>query len=161
MAYALLSDVQAYNSARVYTASSQPATSQVGIFLDKTAAIIDSILVEKGYSLPVPTTASSALLLLSEVNALGAWARVESSAPASPMRDQAEAAWQNALAMLKLANTILDIPKTQTRAYPRGPGVTTPNRTVDQPYDPFNCQFDSNGNPVDNGQPLFVRSQQF
>jgi hypothetical protein len=160
MAYASLSDVQALNSARVYTASSQPATSQVGLFLDNKAAEIDSILVEKGYSLPVPSTASSALLFLRNLNALGAWADVEVSAPASPNKDIAQAMWSSSLDMLKAAQTILDIPKNQTRSGPRGPGVTVPPIT-DQPYDPLNTPFDANGNPADSGQPFFVRSYQF
>lgn len=161
MAYASLPDVAALNAARVYTASSQPATAQVGLFLDNKAAEIDSILVEKGYSLPVPYTASSALLFLRNLNAVGAWADVEVSAPSSQSRDMAQAMWSSSLQMLKAANTILDIPKDETRASPRGPGLTVPAGITDQPYDPYFTQFDTSGNPVDTGSPLFTRSQQF
>jgi hypothetical protein len=161
MAYASLSDVQAMEPARVYGASTTPATSQVGLYLDNRAAEIDSILLEKGYSLPVPTTASSALLLLRKVNAQGAWADVSAGAPGSPFREASDAAYQSALAMLKAANTILDIPKNEIRASPRGPGLTTPQRVIDQPYDPYNTCTDGQGNPVDTGAPFFTRSQQF
>lgn len=161
MAYATLSDVAALAPARVFTATSKPASAQVGQFLDWRAGEIDAILTEKGYALPVPYTASSALLFLGGLNALGAWADVENAAEQSATRDQANTMWQSSLAMLKAANQVLDIPKNEQRASPRGPGLTTPPGITDQPYDPYNTCFNSQGQPADNGQPLFTRAMQF
>lgn len=162
MAYATLADVIALNSARVYSATSHPATSAVGQFIDQQAAAIDAILLEKGYTLPVPTTASSALLMLQHINAVGAWSLSESGAERSPYRDLALTMWQASIDMLKAQSTVLDIPKSGDRASPRGPGVSRPAGPCDQPFDPVaNVQFDHFGNPIDNGSPLFTRAQQF
>jgi hypothetical protein len=161
MSYASLADVQALNPARIYTASSQPASAHVAVYLDNRAAELDMILIEKGYSLPVPTTASSALLFLRKVNAQGAWADVEKGAPSSPLRDEAQKAYDDALKMLKAANTVLDIPKDQTRASPRGPGLTTPNGVVATTFDPYAGELYGGANQQDTGAPFFARNMTF
>lgn len=126
MSYATISDVQGLNAARTIGASSTPNASQVGRFIDMTAAEIDSILVQKGYSLPIPTMASSALSYLSHVNALGAWQMTEQSSPNSPHLPLAVTMYANALKMLGDADQVLDIPKSAGRSAPRGPGFTVP-----------------------------------
>src|SRR5690242_3553316 len=113
MAYATISDVVSLEPARTYGASTIPNTTQVAEYLDNRAAEIDAVLIEKGYAMPVPDTASSALILLRKINAQGAWADVSSGAPGSPYKESAPKAYASALEMLKAANTVLDMPKNQ------------------------------------------------
>lgn len=163
--YATLGDVQALNAARNLTATSVPNSSQVAQFLQFSGAQIDSILVEKGYSLPVPTTATAALMLLERVNAQGGYAMTERSAAASPHADTAEKAYAAALEMLEAASTILDIPKSVARSSPRGPGLTVPPGSVpavdggDGTFNPYT--YTSDGVLPNAGAPFFSRRQQF
>ena len=163
MAYASLSDIVALTAGRAFTASTIPNTSQVVGFLDQTAAVIDSMLVEKGYSLPIPTTASSALLLLRQINSLGAWAQTERAAQLSEQRDFSQQMWESSLAMLRAQSSVLDIPKNETRASPRGPGVTVAPNTPAGAFDPNFPQYNQDGQivPALNPGPYFSRDQRF
>lgn len=100
MAYATVSDVTALNAARTFTGSSVPNTNQVAGYLTETAAVLDSILGARGFTLPVPITATSALELLEHYNAIGAHSFAENAAPSSPHADAAAKAWERAQKML-------------------------------------------------------------
>lgn len=126
--YATIEDVAARNRQRTFTATSIPNASDVDGFLRQTAGEIDAILTQKGYALPVPTTAVRALEYLRGLNALGAHVLVEQSAQ-STRRDNLDAArlmWRDALKMLAAAQDVLDIPREAARASARGPGLTVP-----------------------------------
>lgn len=101
--YATVMDVQALTAPLTFTGSSLPSATQVVGFLDETGAVLDGILAARGYSVPVATTATSALKLLEHYNALGGQAKALAANPAAPKdrRDAAEKAWADALKMLK------------------------------------------------------------
>lgn len=101
MGYASISHVQALNAIRTFTPSSRPSVDQVAGYLDETAAVLDGILKGRGFQLPVPTTATSALKLLEHYNALGAHALAENSAESAPGKDAAAKAWADAQKMLR------------------------------------------------------------
>lgn len=127
--YASLDDVLARNQQRrAFTATSIPNASAVVGFLRQTAGELDAILVEKGYSLPIPTTAVRAWEYLRNLNALGAHVLVEAGAPTTrrDVLDAARLMWKDAMKMLASSESVLDIPRDTTRASARGPGVTTP-----------------------------------
>jgi hypothetical protein len=124
--YASMEDVLARNRQRTFTATSVPNASDVQGFLRQTAGELDTLLVQKGYSLPIPTTAVRAWEYLRNLNALGAHLLVEQSAPTT-RRDQLEATrlmWKDAKKMLADAESVLDIPRAISRSGARGPGVT-------------------------------------
>jgi hypothetical protein len=76
MAYAALSDIQAVNPKRTYSATSTPTTTQVTAFLSDIAAELDTILTSRGVTVPV-TAPAEFLAHLKHVNAVGAAARAE------------------------------------------------------------------------------------
>src|SRR4051794_8470002 len=123
MAYATISHVKARNPQRVYTATSKPSVDDVTSFLEQTAGILDGILTGRGFQLPVPTAATSALALLEHYNALGAWAEVERAAPGgkSPNADPADKLWADAQKMLRdgLVEPV-GLVRDVTRTSPRG-----------------------------------------
>lgn len=96
MAYASYPDVEALNQQRTFTANSKPTKAEVGDFLTRTAAELDGIFAARGYSTPVPTTATGAFELARYYNALGAACLVEQAAEQSDRREQACKAWQAA-----------------------------------------------------------------
>lgn len=137
MAYATTSHVTARNPERTFSVTSKPSTTQVGGFLDEAAAIIDSILIDAGYSLPVSPPASggasSAWVTLQNANAVGAWYMTEWAAQTSDKRSESEDMWQSAQKMLRTMQ--LDIPKDAGESLPRGPTTTaTPFFTIDQVF---------------------------
>lgn len=99
-AYAAVADVEALNTARAFTASSRPNTADVVGYLADTAAVLDGILVERGYVVPVSPVATAARQLLRHLNARGAYALAERAAAQSPHRDRAEEMWAEAQKML-------------------------------------------------------------
>lgn len=101
MGYATVADVEQLNTARTFTGSSKPSTTQVVDWLEQTAGVLDGILKEKGYSLPIATTATGALKTLEHYNAIGAAAFVEQGAPTADRRKEAMDLWLNAQKMLK------------------------------------------------------------
>lgn len=118
-AYATVAHVQAHNAGRVLSATSVPNDTQVIDFLEETAAVLDGILREKGYALPIATTATSALKFLELANSYGAWAAVERSAKSSEQRDRAETLWEGAQKMLRDGGIELDAPTDAQLALPR------------------------------------------
>ncbi len=76
MAYCTITNVQALNPKRTYSASSTPTTTQVEGFITRIAEEIDAILAGRGFTVPV-TTPASLLSYLTHVNALGAAALAE------------------------------------------------------------------------------------
>jgi hypothetical protein len=108
MAYATPSDVHQLNTGRTFTASSKPTASEVGRLLDLTAAELDGILRTRGYLLPIPASATSALMLMAHGNALGGAAMVEQGAQASDRRDEAVRLWLDFKKMLGSASLELD-----------------------------------------------------
>lgn len=124
--YASIEDVLARNRQRTFTATSVPNASDVHGFLRQTAGELEALLIQKGYNLPIATTAVRAWEYLRGLNALGAHVLVEQSAPTT-RREQLEAArlmWKDGLRMLAAAESVLDIPRQISRSGARGPGVT-------------------------------------
>lgn len=132
MAYATVSDVQQQNVVRTISATSRPNASQVIDWLEQTAAVLDGLLRESGYSLPVPTTATQVLKLLEHYNALGAAALVERGAPTSDRRKEAQELWEGAQKMLRDDLLNLDAPRDEATRTIRAPAYATPMFTRDQ-----------------------------
>ncbi len=109
MSYATASDVLQQNTNRsAFTASSNPSLADVNRYLDLTAAELDGILRARGFAVPVPTTASSALSLLAYGNALGAAMLVEQGAPQSDRREDARVLYRDFKRMLESSDLGLE-----------------------------------------------------
>lgn len=121
MAYATVSHVQAKTIGRpTYTATSPVTDTQVIEFLEDTAVEIDAILRARGYTVPVPTTATSALRLLQNGNTLGAAALVEAAAPVPhTSAEYARKLWEEFQKMLWKGGLELDLAKDAGEALPR------------------------------------------
>lgn len=126
MTYADVNDVQALNRARVIGQGDNPNESDVLFYLEVTAAEIDAILLDKGYQLPIPSEATSAWNMLRRINAQGAAMEMEQASPSSRGADRYKKIYEESLAMLRTADLVMNVPKADGRAKPRGPGVTTP-----------------------------------
>lgn len=134
MAYASTTDVSALAAKRTFGATSIPNASQVAEFLDFTAADLDSILAADGYALPVPTTASIALLNLKRLNAIGAWVQVEHSAQVSDDRDRAQRMWDAARKEFQSGGvSAYDLPRLGGQNFARSQAAATPFFTRDMP----------------------------
>lgn len=132
MAYASLPDVSALAAKRVFGATSIPSATQVAEYLDFTAADLDSIISADGYALPVPTTATIALLNLKRLNAIGAWVQVEHSAQVSDDRDRAQKMWDAARLEFKSGGVSLyDLPRLGGENFARSQSAATPFFTRD------------------------------
>lgn len=109
MPYATTDDVAARSPGRTFTATSLPNATQVGIFLRDTAAELDTIAAVRGYTVPVPTTATIAYNLMRSYNAAGAHCLVEKAAPTGrkDSLDDACEAWQAAKKALAEGDVIL------------------------------------------------------
>jgi hypothetical protein len=125
-AYCTPSDVASLNRARVMGAgTNQPNASDVQVMINMVGGEIDALLVTKGYEVPVNTASyPEAAAYLNAVNAKGALAMWEAASPNSPNVDRAEKAWMEAKTALETAREVMDIPKDETRAGTRGPGVS-------------------------------------
>lgn len=99
--YATPTQVYEQNTGRVFTATSRPNIGQVQSYIDHTAGVIDGILSEKSYTVPVATGATGARLVLELYNAIGAAKMVEDAAPTSDRRKEATEMWKWAQEMLK------------------------------------------------------------
>lgn len=120
MGYVNATTVYARDTGRTFTATSRPATSQVGEFIEQTAAELDGILRQRGYTIPVATTATSALKLLEHYNALGAAAMIEQAAPThGGKRDDAFKLWEECKKALMSGKVELDAGKDSTQTKPR------------------------------------------
>lgn len=132
MPYCSTDDVQALNRARTIGANGQPTVADVQILINMAAGEIDAVLVNKGYAVPVDLDASpAAVAYLNSINARGAVAMMERSAPSSPNLDRFEREWEQAKTDLVAARSVMDLLKDETRSGPRGPGVT---RTPQLPW---------------------------
>ncbi len=141
MGYCELADVVEQNKGRwplgTIPASSakQLNASQVGDFIEQTAGVLDGILRSQGYSLPIATTATSALKVLELYNAYGAACLVEQASPTTrPDRSgqSACAMWKEAQKMLREGTIELDAGvDTGADTFPRYAGSPTPIFTLD------------------------------
>jgi len=124
MSYADLSDVEARNTLRLkrggFSATTSPTDTQAGEYLEDTAAVLDGLLLGRGYVLPIPAEATSALRWLRQANAAGAHARIENAASEQDSLDEsAEAAWKSACDMLRKGEIELDVPRDVTTTHSR------------------------------------------
>lgn len=127
MPYAIVADVEALNRGRKLGVGSNPTTDDVGLFLELTAGEIDSILLNRGYSLPIATTSEGATRLLRMINARGALLLTEDASPTpSANVDRLRKEWEADLEKLGEATFSLDAPLSVERTRPRGPGLTSP-----------------------------------
>jgi hypothetical protein len=127
VAYASLPDVGALAPKRVFGATSIPSASQVAAFLDFTAADLDSILAADGYAIPVPTTASIALMNLRRLNAIGAWVQVEHSSQVSDDKERAQKMWNDARKeFISGGVSAYDLPRLGGQNFARSQSAATP-----------------------------------
>lgn len=128
MAYASLPDVQARNTIRgEFGVRTRPTATQVAEYLEDTAVILDGILRARGYQVPVPSTATTALRWLRQANAAGAHARVENAGSEQDSLDEsAEAAWRAATNMLRKGEIELDAPRDTATTRSRSSRATLP-----------------------------------
>lgn len=124
--YATVADVESLNRARTLGTNNTPTAEDAQLFLELSAAEIDSILMNKGYVVPIETTSKLANMLLCGINAKGAIVRVEKGSPTAPKLEQFEKEYEEELEKLRSAEFTLDAPQATERARPRGPGLTTP-----------------------------------
>lgn len=120
MAYTTASAVAARDTGRTFSATSRPNLDQVDDFILDAAAELDGILRSRGYSTPVPTSATSAFRLLHSYNNLGAICAVESVAVNSSKEKAACEAWEAAKKMLRDGDIELDAPKDPGQSSVRG-----------------------------------------
>jgi hypothetical protein len=106
--YGTASDVHQLNTNRTFTGSSNPTLTEVDRFLALTAAEIDGILRARGFLVPVPASATSALQLLAHGNALGAAMMVEQGAQTSDRREDARILWRDFKRMLESSDLGLE-----------------------------------------------------
>lgn len=126
MAYANPTVVYARDRGFTFTATSKPSTGDVEQFLEDTAVELDGILRGRGYQLPIPTTATTALQLLANYNAHGALAMIELSAPTSgDKRDDAQKLWNQCKRMLASGDVTLDVALSTDAGLPRHGGQAT------------------------------------
>ena len=160
MPYCAPEDVAALNKARVLGQGNNPTVEDVQVYINMAAAEIDSILVNKGYSVPIDPSYQPAYNLLNSLNAKGAVAIMERSAPTSVNLDRWEKEWDAAKKDLIASDQVMDAPKDVQRAEPRGPGVTTAPGVVAgdviNPGLPFRRPWDNQP-----GTPMFSRTMTF
>jgi hypothetical protein len=134
--YATPTQVYALNTGRNFTATSKPNIAQVQQFIDQTAGVIDGILAEKAYTLPLATSATAARVSIEFYNALGAACLVERSAPTSDERRQeACEMWRNAQDMLRSgAVEFPDLERSTSTDMPRSSFPATPMFTRDMEF---------------------------
>jgi hypothetical protein len=127
-AYATVDQVRGMNLGRpVMPAASVPSgkteitEEQVVGYLEETAGVLDGILRERGYSVPVsPTTAPFAFKTLEGYNAIGAAYRVEMAAKNSDRREEARKMWESAQKMLSEGTVEFDAERDTALGMPLG-----------------------------------------
>lgn len=127
--YASVQDVEALNRARQYNVGKNPTTEDLIMYLEVTTGEINTILINKGYELPIPGTSTASLQLLRGICAKGALMQAEKASPTAPNVDRVEKEYNAQLDMLRDAEFSLDAPQAHERARPRGPGLTVPKPT--------------------------------
>jgi hypothetical protein len=118
-AYATIDDVLRYARGRTFTASSPVSISDVQDHLNFSKGEIDGLLRRVGYSLPVATTATSALALLANGNAMGAACAVETSAPIANRSSTVCKLYADFKKMVLAGDLELDAPKDEGNSSPR------------------------------------------
>lgn len=120
MPYCDITHVQAHHTGRgVYTSSTKPTASQVAQFIVEAAAEIDVALVEGGYVVPIPASASQAFAYLQKVNAMGALCSVESTAQVSHNEDTFCSTFKSALRALAKGQRLPGLDKNAATSLPR------------------------------------------
>jgi hypothetical protein len=125
-AYATVDLVRGMNLGRsiVATAASgkdQVTEGQVVQYLEETAGVLDGILRERGYVVPVsPTAAPFAFKTLEGYNAIGGFYRVEMAAKNSDRREEARKMWESAQKMLSDGTVELDAERDVQAGMPLG-----------------------------------------
>lgn len=122
MAYATIQDVQARDPTFTFTATSTPNASQVARFIEDTAAELDGILAARDFTVPVPSTATQAFIMLRGYNALGADALVQEAAPTSRKGDLARKLWEDCKKALRDGQITLADAASDPGGLPLGPG---------------------------------------
>lgn len=132
MAYCDITKVQARNPIRdLYSQTTKPSASQVYVFINECAGIIDTVLAEANYATPISTTAASSVLATLEyVNAVGAAYMVEWAAPVSDRRKEYEDMWESALKMLETVE-FAGLARDSDTSRPRGSIASPPFFTRD------------------------------
>lgn len=124
--YATVADVQALTPARVLGQGTNPTTANVQLYLEIVEAELEAELVQKGYAVPIlQSVAPRAFQYLRRVTLQGVVAQIEVSAGNGPNIERTRAIYEKSLERLQQAKVVLDAPKNQGRAKPRGPGVTS------------------------------------
>ena len=128
--YATVEEVEALNRSRTLGVGTNPTEEDVKLFLEQSAAEIDGLVSQKGYAIPIPTSATTAFNTLKAINAEGGLAKMEESSPSSSIKIDARNAYNKSLKMLESAEAIVGAPKDVDRVKPRGPGLTRPPTTA-------------------------------
>lgn len=110
MSYATIDEVAALSAGRTFTATSKPTATQVGIFMRQCFAELNGIVAERGYTVPVATSATTSFQLLAAYNAMGAHCLVEKSAPTNRGDAAKEACEAWAAAKKALATGGVELP---------------------------------------------------
>lgn len=76
MVYCTITNIQALNTKRTYSATTTPTTTQVEAFITRIAEEIDAVLAGRNFTVPL-TAPAPLLAYLTHVNALGAAALAE------------------------------------------------------------------------------------
>jgi hypothetical protein len=123
--YATVADVQALTPARKFGQGTNPTNANVHLYIELAEATINGVLIQKGYVVPVSETESPvAFSLLRRICLQGAVAQIEVSSGNGPNIERTRAVYEKSLERLEDARFVLNAPKDEERAKPRGPGVT-------------------------------------
>lgn len=119
--YTTAEEVHALNvGRRMFTETSQPNLIQVEGYIEDIAAILNAVLADLGYTVPVPAEATEARGLLNSLNTLGAAWLVEEAAPTSDRRKDFQARWEAQLCLLKDGHLgLTDAPRDISIGRPR------------------------------------------
>lgn len=135
--YTTPTQVHAQNKGRqMFSATSRDVTFEdVQGYIYETAAVLNSILAERSYVTPVPTSAELAYGVLNHFNTLGAACMVEKAAPTSDRREQACEAWDRAQDMLRRGDVQLpDAEISGSNDIPKGLSAATAMFTRDMDF---------------------------
>lgn len=124
--YASVKDVEALNRARKIGQGDNPTADDVSFYLEMAAGEINSLLLNKGYTVPISPDSPTAAALLRGINAKGAQMHMEEASPSAPNLDRVRKEYEAELEKLMDADFTLDAPLNVERARPRGPGLTVP-----------------------------------
>lgn len=149
--YCDIADVQALNPTRRYGVQTTPSTEQVLIFIDMAAGELNGLLMDRGISVPVPSTATASYAWLRRANAYGAAMDAEAAMfPASQDRDDTphvawlRKRWEYMLEALSSGDANLSdaprLPDTPTTRGPRGLGRANVDATAYFTRDQINSQ---------------------